>query len=168
MDSYIRDKQSVNPDGTPSSPFNIMGVKVLYLNNIITRSGSVTELYRSDWSELGIDPQHMILVTMNANAVTDWHCHSKQTDHLIAISGNIKLCLWDNRKHSPTKNSTDTIRMGILRPQIAIVPPGVWHGLRNESGEPSHYININEVPYCYENPDNLRVNADSKDIPVSL
>jgi dTDP-4-dehydrorhamnose 3,5-epimerase len=168
MNQGLKDDQTVQPDGSRSRPFHIHDVKTIPLNNVITRSGSVTELFRTDWTEIGIAPQHVILATMNPGGVTDWHRHSKQTDHLIAISGNIKLCLWDSRQDSPTYNAVDVIRMGLTRPLIAIVPPGVWHGLRNESGLTAQYVNINDVPYNHSDPDNFRLSADTTTIPIEL
>jgi dTDP-4-dehydrorhamnose 3,5-epimerase len=49
---------------------------------------------------------------------------------------------------------------------MIIVPPEIWHGLRNESGAAAGYINI--VEYNYENPDNWRLAARSSEIPGIL
>ena len=39
---------------------------------------------------------------------------------------------------------------------MVIVPPGVWHGLRNESGVPAGYINVIDQLYDHVDPDNWR------------
>lgn len=168
MEQGRKDPQTVTASGSRAQPFNISGVRVIPLNNVLTRSGAVTELFRTDWPELTITPRHVILATMNPGGTTDWHRHSQQTDHLIAISGNIKLVLWDGREQSETKGQHDVIRFGALRPLIAVVPPGVWHGLRNESGSIAHYINVNDVPYNHADPDNYRLEVEAGKAPIEL
>ena len=55
----------------------------------------------------------------------------------------IKLALWDGRDTSSTTGSeTKMIRDGRSVPVMVVVPPGVWHALRNESGQPAGYINV--------------------------
>lgn len=105
---------------------------------------------------------------MNPDAVTDWHRHSKQIDHLIAVSGSIKLVLWDGRPDSPTAGKTEVIRFGALQPALVTVPPGIWHGLRNEGGTPAGYLNLNEYPYDHADPDNFRLPAEGASAPVEL
>jgi len=168
MEQGKKDPQTVTATGARAQSFNIQGVRTIALNNVLTRSGAVTELFRTDWPEISIEPRHMILATMNPGAVTDWHRHTRQTDHLIAISGNIKLVLWDGRENSKTKGQHDIIRFGVLRPLIAVVPPGVWHGLRNESGSIAQYVNVNDVPYDHADPDNFRLSSEHGKAPIDL
>ena len=49
-----------------------------------------------------------------------------------------------------------------------IVPPGVWHALRNESGQPAGYINVIDQLYDYERPDNWRLTPGMSEIPNIL
>ena len=58
--------------------------------------------------------------------------------------------------------------MGALRPVMVIVPPGVWHALRNESGQPAGYINVIDQLYEYEHPDNWRLTPGMAEIPNIL
>jgi dTDP-4-dehydrorhamnose 3,5-epimerase len=168
MNPGEKDKQSVTANGDRATPFSIIGVHTITLNNVLTRSGAVTELFSLDWRAISIEPKHVILATMNPGAVTDWHRHEQQSDHLIGISGSIKLALWDGRADSATRGNHEVIRIGILRPQIVVVPPGVWHGLRNESGVSAHYINVTDVPYNHLDPDNFRLSSERDDLPVVL
>jgi dTDP-4-dehydrorhamnose 3,5-epimerase len=128
----------------------------------------MTEIFRTDWSVIGITVRQINWVALNPDAVTDWHCHSKQTDHLVGVSGNIKLALWDGRDGSATKGATEIMRIGAIRPVMVIVPPGVWHGLRNESGAPAGYLNIIDALYEHAAPDNWRLTSRSTDIPDIL
>lgn len=163
-----RDPQTVTAGGGRAKAPNIFGVQVHELGNVLTRSGFMTEIFRTDWPAIGISVRQINWVQLNPGAVTDWHAHAKQTDHLIGVGGNIRLALWDGRESSPTHGATDLVRIGALRPVLVIVPPGVWHGLRNESGEPAGYINAIDELYEHDNPDNWRLSPRSVDIPDIL
>ncbi len=84
------------------------------------------------------------------------------------MGGNIKLALWDGRQDSQTYQSTDVVRLGAMRPVLVVVPPGVWHALRNESGAPAGYINVTNELYNYENPDNWRLTPNVAGVPDIL
>jgi dTDP-4-dehydrorhamnose 3,5-epimerase len=164
----VKDAQTVLPGGSRAGAARIDGVQIHELGNVITRSGFMTEIFRTDWPVVGIAVRQINWVQLNAGAVTDWHAHAKQTDHLIGVGGNIKLALWDARDRSPTRGATEVVRMGALRPVMVIVPRGVWHGLRNESGEPAGYINVIDELYDHAEPDNWRLAPRAADIPDIL
>ena len=164
----VRDGQTVVAGGSRAAAAKIAGVQIHELGNVITRSGYMTEIFRTDWSAVGIEVRQINWVQLNPGAVTDWHVHTRQTDHLVGVNGNIKLALWDDRETSPTKGATDIIRIGAIRPVMVIVPRGVWHGLRNESGEPAGYVNVIDELYDHANPDNWRLAPRSTDIPDTL
>ncbi len=163
-----RDLQTVVAGGGRAAVPRIAGVRIVELGNVLTRSGSLIELFRADWPQIDISPQQINWNQLNANGVTDWHRHDRQTDHLIGIGGNIRLALWDQRENSPTQGVSEIIRLGALRPVVAVVPPGIWHGLRNESGAPSGYLNIIDQVYDYTTPDNWRLSPGTPGIPDIL
>lgn len=164
----IRDRQSVLRGGRRAAAPRIAGVEIVELSNILTRSGWMMELFRKDWENIGIAPRQVNWVQLNPDGTTDWHRHTQQTDHLIGVGGVIKLALWDGRAGSPTHNESDVIRLGAIRPVLVTVPPGVWHALRNESGEPAGYINVIDQVYDYENPDNWRLQPGASGVPDIL
>ena len=51
---------------------------------------------------------------------------------------------------------------------MVIVPIGVWHGLRNESGQPAGYLNIVAEAYSYADPDNWRLAPGTPGVPDIL
>ncbi len=69
-------------------------------------------------------------------------------------------------QHRPASAKTDIIRSGSVRPLMVKVPTGVWHALRNESGEPAAYLNVADQVYQHDNPDNWR--ADPGELPDIL
>ena len=100
--------------------------------------------------------------------MTDWHRHLYQVDHVYPMLGAVKLCLYDDRDASPTRGLSNVLRLGQPAPSLVVIPPGVWHGFRNETGEPAGYINYFEMPYRYEDPDNWRLPYDTTAIPCRL
>jgi dTDP-4-dehydrorhamnose 3,5-epimerase len=163
-----KDSQTVVAGGSGAAPPKIAGVEIYELGNVMTRSGFMMEFFRTDWPFIKIAVRQVNWVQLNAGAVTDWHAHTGQVDHLVGVGGNIKLALWDGRNNSSTKGATDVVRIGAIRPVMVIVPPGVWHGLRNESGVPAGYINIIDQLYAYTEPDNWRLTPGSNEIPNIL
>jgi len=163
-----KDRQTVRSGGHRAQIPGIAGVSVHELGNILTRSGFMMELFRADWPSINVTVRQINWVQLNPGGVTDWHCHSGQTDHLIGVGGNIKLALFDGRDQSRSKGATEVLRIGALRPVMVIVPPGVWHGLRNESGIVAGYINIVDELFVYEDPDTWRLSPRSADIPDIL
>src|SRR6187200_1529016 len=102
----VRDSQTVSHGGRVAVLPRIAGVRIVELGNVLTRSGLLLELFRDDWPDVGIKPRQVNWVCMNAGGVTDWHRHTQQTDHLIGVTGVIKLALWDGRPSSSTVNRT--------------------------------------------------------------
>ena len=166
--SGTRDQQTVSAGGARAMAPKIAGVRVVELGNVLTRSGTLLEVFRIDWPSIAIKVEQVNWVQLNANAVTDWHRHAIQTDHLVGVGGNIRLALWDGREDSPTRGESEIMRLGALRPIMVIVPPGVWHGLRNESGEPAGYLNMIDQLYDYARPDNFRLAPGTPGVPGIL
>ena len=164
----IKDAQTVVAGGGRAAPVRIIGVQVFDLGNVITRSGWMLEVFRTDRPVCPITIQQVNWVMLSPGAVTDWHCHSEQIDHLIGVGGNIKLALWDGRNDSSTNGKYEVVRVGAMRPAMVVVPPGVWHGLRNESGVPAGYINVTDRLYNHQNPDNWRLKPGAGEIPDIL
>jgi dTDP-4-dehydrorhamnose 3,5-epimerase len=161
-----RDSQTVLANGRRAFAPNIAEVEITEIGNIITRSGWMAEVFRTDWPGHEITTRQVNYVVLNPHGVTDWHCHHVQNDRLIGVSGAIKLCLWDGRPASPSRDNIDIIRFGAVRPLLVKVPNGVWHALRNESGEAAAYLNVADQVYVHESPDNWR--ASAPDLPDIL
>src|SRR5438876_1392409 len=72
----VRDSQTVIAGGGRAAPAKIAGVEIHELGNVITRSGFMTEILRTDWSVIGITVHQINWVQLNPGAVTDWHAHA--------------------------------------------------------------------------------------------
>ena len=163
-----KDLQSVTADGQVVDSGLIDGVRLRPARSVLTRSGSLIEVFRSNWPDVSVRPGQVNWVTLWPEGVSDWHRHLAQTDHIFPVLGAVRLSLHDDRDDSPTRGLSNVFRIGALAPMLVIVPPGVWHGFRNECGELAAYLNYFEKPYCHEDPDNWRLPADTVEIPCRL
>ena len=69
---------------------------------------------------------------MAKNVVKAWHFHHQQIDWWYVPIGNVDVALHDLRPQSPTHGETMTFRMGVDRPVVVKIPPGVGHGSMSE------------------------------------
>ena len=99
--------------------------------------------------------------------VKAWHAHQRQTDHLCCVAGTVKLGLYDDREDSPTRGETAAVVMGLVQPGLVRIPPGVWHGFVALGGEPAVVLNLPNLPYDYQAPDERRRDPFDPTIPFT-
>ena len=160
----VKDAQTVASGGRMLQDL-IDGVQIHEMSNIITRNGVTTELVRPEWEIGSIAIRHMIHVTLHAHAISAWHCHHLQTDRIFVTEGTLRVVLFDDRDGSPTKGKINVLHLSRLRPSTLLIPPFVWHGIQNIEHQTSGFINFFDHAYCYENPDEWRLPADTDAIP---
>ena len=160
----IKDTQTVAAGGRMLRRL-IHGVELQEMQNILTRNGVTTEVLRPEWGIGRLPVRHLIHVTLRAHAVSAWHCHHIQTDRIFVTEGSLRIVLFDDREGSPTRGQLDVLLLGRMRPATLLIPPFVWHGVQNLEGATSGFINFFDHPYCYENPDEWRLPADTDAIP---
>jgi len=100
--------------------------------------------------------------------VSAWHAHRHATDRLFANHGLIKVVLFDARRDSATAGRVNVFRCGDVRPQLVVVPPGVWHGVQSIGATPALLLNLPDCEYAYEAPDHWRLPPDTDEIPYSF
>ena len=98
---------------------------------------------------------------MARNVVKAWHFHHQQVDWWYVPIGNIEVALHDLREDSPTHGETMTFRMGVDRPVVVKIPPGVGHGCKVIT-ENAHLFYITSKTYDPE--DEGRYPFDSEKI----
>ncbi len=157
-----KDAQTVTPQGEEVAS-HISGVVVHEVRNIVTRNGVTTEFYSAPWQLTNF--AHAIHATLHSSAISAWHCHKKQHDHVFVLSGALELAMFDPRENSSTRGQVEVIRLSLFRPRVVRIPPGVWHGLQNMQAETSSFINYFDQPYNHADPDEWRLPWDSPEIP---
>ncbi|MFC1514291.1 dTDP-4-dehydrorhamnose 3,5-epimerase family protein [Candidatus Omnitrophota bacterium] len=91
-----------------------------------------------------------------------WHLHKQQTDWIAALSGDMKLVLYDRREQSPTHKEIVEILIGSSHGfKVVKVPPGVAHGYKVISG-PAQVLYVTSREY--DPADELRIPHDDPEI----
>jgi dTDP-4-dehydrorhamnose 3,5-epimerase len=146
----------------------IEGVLVKELRILPDARGYLMEVLRADdFGFFGEDaPFGQAYVTcVYPGVVKAWHAHRAQTDRFTCVSGTARLVLYDGRPDSPTHGSVNQFVIGNLSPRLVLIPPGVQHGFTALGTEPALVLNIPTGTYDYMNPDELRLDPHSNDIP---
>jgi dTDP-4-dehydrorhamnose 3,5-epimerase len=160
-----RDRASVTADWTSVQPL-IEGVGVKEVKNVIKNDGDLLcEIFRRDWllDEGEIDQVFQDL--MLPGQISAWHVHRHTTDRLFISHGLAVIVLYDGREESATYKQINEFRFGSIRPALLCIPPGVWHGVRNLSKEPTILLNLVDKAYQYNAPDHWRLPFDTEKIP---
>jgi dTDP-4-dehydrorhamnose 3,5-epimerase len=168
LDGATLDTQTITGDWTPHDMRLIDGVRVKEVKHMPKMTGALTEVYRADWG-LDTEPISQVFqVQLLPGAVSAWHAHAQTTDRLFVSLGAAQVVLFDRRPGSPTCGLVNEFRLGEKRPALIVIPPKVWHGVRNIGAEPALILNIVDRAYDYASPDHWRVPPDSPDVPFSF
>ena len=150
----------------PAKPTNrlIDGVVVTPLKLLPNERGRLMEVQRRD------DPAFpgfgQVYVTQSfANVVKAWYRHHAQIDQIAAITGLVKLVLYDDRESSPTKGVVNEIMLGELAPRLVQIPPGIWHGFKAVGEGGAFLLHLNSEPIRLDAPDEDRRPPDDPYVP---
>lgn len=164
-----KDGQSVTPDWRLVDEGAIDGVVTRAVAHVPTADGHLTEILRTEWlpqGQRGIE--QVFQKTYLPGAVSAWHAHAFTTDRLFCVFGRMLVVLYDARKGSPTEGQLAKYRIGTESPKLIVVPPGVWHGVKNTGPNPAIVINAVDNAYRYTDPDHWREPPDSPQIPFKF
>ncbi len=159
-----KDAQSVTVSGALVAE-HIHGVVVHDVRNIVTQNGLATEVFRADWQPDAPSVAQTLFVTLRPGTISGWHMHQRQLDRIFAVSGTIRLVLFDGRADSVTNRKVEVLHLDRARPCLVTVPTGVWHAIQTLGSEPASFINFFNRLYDHSDPDEWRLPLDSADIP---
>jgi dTDP-4-dehydrorhamnose 3,5-epimerase len=142
----------------------IEGLRVKPLRPMADERGRLMEMLRCD-DEVFIKFGQAYITTAYPGVVKAWHYHKAQTDFLAALTGMVKLVLYDPRKNSPTRGAVEEFFIGVHNPLLVVVPPLVYHGFKCISDTEAIVLNCPTEPYDRQNPDEFRLPPDSPDVP---
>ena len=142
----------------------IDGVVVKPLRVHADDRGYLMEILRDD-DELFESFGQVYVTTCYPGVVKAWHAHARQIDHLVCVAGTMKVGLYDDREDSPTRGKAMSVVLGLVRPALVRVPPGIWHGFTPVGGETATLLNVPTVHYDAQQPDELRRDPFDPDIP---
>ena len=124
----------------------IDGVKIKPLKKIADERGMVMHMLRCD------DPDfekfgEIYFSVVYPEVVKGWHNHKEMTLNYAAVSGMIKLVLYDERETSPTKGELQEIFMGEDNYVLVKIPPRVWNGFKGMGIKPAIVANCATIPH---------------------
>jgi dTDP-4-dehydrorhamnose 3,5-epimerase len=163
-----KDRQLVGPDWAPTNPIRIEGVVAKHIMNVLAADGYLTEIWRSEWELDGLGVGQVFQRVIDPGCASGWHAHGLTTDRLFCSSGRIHLGLYDGRRSSSSHRNVADFWFGSEWPAVVVVPPGVWHAVRNVGTSPAVYVNVVDVAYDYVDPDHYRLPLDTPLIPISV
>jgi dTDP-4-dehydrorhamnose 3,5-epimerase-like enzyme len=114
--------------------------------------GTLTELLRSDWSDI-FGPEmpfaQAYLSTTGPGVARDedrWHVHQHQTDRFYCVFGRIVVTIADARPGSATQGQIMLVELtaepDAPAPLVVTIPPGTLHGFVVTSEQPASLINF--------------------------
>lgn len=163
-----RAPQTVTSDWMPVGGPAIPGVQIKEIRNVTIRSGVLTECFRPEWFDPPFPAAHVVHMALLPGGLSSWHCHRQQSDVIVPIRGQLRIGVYDDREDSPTYKSFRLLHVSAARPVAILVPPLVWHAIRNPSGESAAYVVVNDQPFHYAEPDDWILPPGSDAIPFTL
>jgi len=111
-------------------PPTIAGAILKELNAIPDGRGDVIELWSKPWVEKEgfVAPEHCYQSATDFGVTKCWHLHAIHTDQFTVTRGRLQVTLVDIRKDSPTFGHVNSIFLGVQRPRLLKIPPGIMHG----------------------------------------
>lgn len=165
LEGTVRDAQSVTADWMPVRSAAIHDVVVFESRWVNKANGRLIELYRREWLGPEAHVDQVFHVVLAPGGLSAWHVHGETVDRLYVASGHARVVLYDARRESPTYRQVLELLLSEYRPQLVVVPAGVWHGVENLGSDPAVIVNMPDRAYQYENPDHWRLPPSTSEIP---
>ena len=162
------DARSVTADWMPVRTLSIHDVTVHEARWVVKANGRLAEAFRADWFAERVQVDQVFHVLLNGHGVSAWHVHAHTTDRLFIAQGHVRVVLYDTRADSPSFGQVLELLLSEYRPQLVVVPPGIWHGVENLDNVPALIVNMPDRAYDYDNPDHWRLPATTDEIPYSF
>tara|TARA_B100002019_G_C20844667_1_gene391630 strand:- start:58 stop:504 length:447 start_codon:yes stop_codon:yes gene_type:complete len=142
----------------------IEGVKILKKQIISDERGKILHMLRNDdenFSKFG-EIYFSIVYPKIAKA---WHIHQKMTLNYVAVYGEIKLVLFDDRTNSKTKGEIQEIFLSNNNHYLVTIPPFIWNGFCSTNNELAVLANCSDIPHDKE--EIKRIPFNDRRIPYS-
>lgn len=148
------------------SESQICGVRITTLKLVPNEKGRLMEVQRRDDAHYPGFGQ--VYVTQSfPGVVKAWYRHRVQVDQIAAITGKVKLVLYDDRPDSASHGVVEEIVLGEPEPSLVLIPPGIWHGFKAIGETSAFLLHLNSEPFDFDSPDEERRAADDPRIPFS-
>jgi dTDP-4-dehydrorhamnose 3,5-epimerase len=153
------------PPGRTTTRGRIHGVEIHEIEGVVTPNSIVVETWRREWQTVCPNVDQVIHVTMRPGAVSAWHLHQRRIDALMVVTGMLRVVVYDARPDSPTQGELDELTLEHTKPMLVVLPTAVWHGVQVLGDEPACFMNLFDVPYEHDDPDEWRLPAETDEVP---
>ena len=134
----------------------IEGVLVHPLKIIADQRGAVMHMLKKTdphFEEFG----EIYFSVVQPGAVKGWNKHKKMVLNLAAVSGNIKLVIFDAREGSSTKGEISELIIGEDNYCLVKIPPGLWVGFKATGKTPAILANCASLPHDPQEKEHLDI-----------
>jgi dTDP-4-dehydrorhamnose 3,5-epimerase len=121
--------------------------------------GTLVEVVRDD-EPVFRDIKQTTFTVAYPGVIKAFHWHKQQWDVWFFSSGMAQVVLYDLREGSPTCGQTEVLYMGVRKPLVVAIPPGVAHGYRVLGTEPAGLFYHTSGRYDPADPDEERIPFD--------
>jgi len=166
-DQSVRDKASVNADGTPLARLP-HGVTFRESPLHIDERGSVRELFDPRWQWHDEPLVFVYCFTLRPGYVKGWGLHKIHEDRYFVLRGEMEVVMYDERPDSPTRGEVSSVVLSEFNGRLMNIPAGVWHANRNLGLADVVVINFPTIQYDHANPDKYRLPIDTDRIPYKF
>ena len=133
----------------------IRDVRVRELKTHLDGRGDVIELWSEPWLTDGIlRPSHVYQSATDVGVVKAWHLHEVHTDQFTCTRGKLQVVIVDTRAESPTFGHVNSFVLGVQRPRLIQIPPGLLHGWK--ALVPPEAIVVNFQTHVYDAADEFK------------
>jgi dTDP-4-dehydrorhamnose 3,5-epimerase len=94
----------------------------------------------------GAGCREIYLTTLAPGSLSAWHLHRDHEDPLYVAAGRVRIVLFDAREGSRTAGVLNQFCVGSRDRQVIVVPPGVYHGFRNEGDAEALILSLPIAP----------------------
>jgi len=127
----------------------IQGVEIIKKNKIVDDRGMILHMLRADdknYKKFG----EIYFSSINPNKIKAWHYHELMTLNYVAVYGNIKLVLYDDRDTSKTKGMIQEIILSNQSHFLVSIPPKIWNGFCSSNNKHAILANCSDIPHDKE------------------
>jgi dTDP-4-dehydrorhamnose 3,5-epimerase len=111
---------------------------------------------------------HAYTFTVAPGRIKGWGMHRRQADRYVALSGRLRVVLYDGRPDSSTFQRFAEFGFAEEAPGFLRIPPGVWHADQNVGEAPCRVMNFPTRAYDRDAPDKYRIDPASGEIPFDF
>jgi dTDP-4-dehydrorhamnose 3,5-epimerase len=142
----------------------IEGVRTKPLKWLRDDRGRLMEILRCN-DEIFRGFGQVYVTCVKPGVVKGWHFHKKQEDSFVPLAGRVRVGLFDAREGSSTRGEVAEFVLSPEDPFILQIPRGVVHGFECTSDTEAMVMNVPNMPYDREHPDESRIDPFQNDIP---